>query len=55
MGKFDRGLITFLVLWGVVFLLGYTKNVTGSAERAKSRRTGEDALRRRTRENSAAA
>jgi hypothetical protein len=36
MGEFERGLITLLVLGGVLFLLGYTANVTGSAERARS-------------------
>ena len=40
MREFERGLITFLVLWGVLFLLGYTANVTGSAERAASEAHG---------------
>lgn len=46
MREFERGLITFLVLWGALVLLGYSANVTGSAERPNSRRTGEHALHR---------
>jgi hypothetical protein len=36
MGDFDRGLITFLVLWGVLLVVGHAAKVTGSAERARS-------------------
>jgi hypothetical protein len=36
MGEFQRGLITFLILGGVLFLLGYTASVTGSTERGRS-------------------
>jgi hypothetical protein len=39
-GEFKRGLITFLVLWGVVLLVGYIENVTGPAKRAASEAHG---------------
>jgi hypothetical protein len=35
MEDFKRGLITLLVLWGLLFLLGSAAKVTASADRAK--------------------
>jgi hypothetical protein len=43
MGEFERGLTTVLVLWGVLFLLGYKAISTGAHPCDKSGSQGDPA------------
>ncbi|MGA2986395.1 MAG: hypothetical protein ABSG32_21545 [Terriglobia bacterium] len=43
MGEFERGVTIVLVLWGVLYLLGYTGKGTGTETRANPGSHGESA------------